>query len=111
MIVRPADLTIVGGVFNCVMHSLVDKQPHSSLSLTTQARSLQNMCQDLGFVDVWRSLHPADKEYTFFSTCYHCQSRLDYFFYPKNRFAFSIILYYTKYFTVRSYQCHYGASI
>ncbi len=83
MIARPADLTIAGGDFNCVMNPLVDRHPHSSASLTAQARSLQNICHDLGFVDVWRTLHPADKEYTFFSTSYHCQSRLDYFFMPK----------------------------
>ncbi len=61
MIARPADLTIVGGDFNCVMNPLVDRHPHSSASLTAQARCLQNICQDLGFVDVWRTLHPADK--------------------------------------------------
>lgn len=80
---RSADLTIVGGDFNCVMNPLVDRHPHSSASLTAQARSLQNICKDLGFVDVWITLHPADKEYTFFSTSYKCQSRLDYLFMPK----------------------------
>lgn len=83
LIARSADLTIVGGDFNCVLNPFVDRHPHSSASLTAQARSLQNICKDLGFVDVCRTLHPADKEYTIFSTTYHCQSRLDYFFMPK----------------------------
>lgn len=57
--------TIVGGDFNCLMNPLMDKFPSGALSLSKQSKL--SLCEDFGYVDVWRSLHPADKEFTFFS--------------------------------------------
>lgn len=38
---------------------------------------------DLGYVDVWRTFHPADKEHTFFFYHHKCYTRIDYFLAPK----------------------------
>ncbi len=47
-----------------------------------QTQALLNICEELGFDDVWRSLHLSNKEYTFFSAPFGCQTRIDYFFLP-----------------------------
>lgn len=56
----------MGGDFNCILNPLIDRLPHKALPLSSQAKSLNSICEDLGFVDVWRTIHPLDKEYTFF---------------------------------------------
>lgn len=78
-----ADTVIVGGDFNCIMNPLIDRFPHSTNAPSRQANALRSICKDFGFEDVWRNLHPANKEYTFFSAPHGCQTRLDYFFLPK----------------------------
>lgn len=81
--VMTAEIVIVGGDFNCILNPLIDRCPHSTKSLTSQAKSLLASCEDLGLVDVWRSFHPAGKEYTFFSAPHGCHTRMDYFFLPR----------------------------
>ncbi len=58
---------IVGGDFNCLMNPLMDRFPLGALSLSKQSKQISGLCEDLGYVDIWRTLHPADKEYSFFS--------------------------------------------
>jgi len=77
-----SDIAIVGGDFNCILNPLIDRLPHKDAPLSTQAKSLSSICEDLGFVDVWRTIHPLDKEYTFFSAPHLCHTRIDYFFIP-----------------------------
>ena len=78
-----ADTVIVGGDFNCMLNPLIDRFPHSAKAPSPQAKALTAICNDLGFDDVWRSLHPANKEYTFFSAPHGCQTRIYYFFRPR----------------------------
>lgn len=75
--------TIVGGDFNCLMNPLMDRFPLGALSLSKLSKQIAGFLEDLGYVDVWRTLHPADKEYTFFSNPHKCYTRIDYFFTPK----------------------------
>lgn len=72
--------TIVGGDFNCLMNPFVDRFPLGALPLSKQSKQIIGLCEDFGYVDVWRTLHPAQKEFTFFSNPY---TRIDYFFAPK----------------------------
>lgn len=60
------DNTNVGGDFNCFMNSLMDRFPLGALSQSKQSKQITGLCEDLGYVDVWRTLHAAAKEYTFF---------------------------------------------
>lgn len=62
-----ANTVIVGGDFNCMFNLLVDRFPHSTLAPSTQAKALHAICKDFGLDDIWRSLHPFNKEFTFFS--------------------------------------------
>lgn len=77
-----SDIAIVGGDFNCILNPLIDRLPHKASPLSPQAKSLNSVCEDLGSVDVWRTIHPSDKEYTFFSAPHMCHIRIDYFFLP-----------------------------
>lgn len=38
----------------------------------------------MGLIDVWRDLHPTDKQFTFYSASQYVYSRLDYFFICKS---------------------------
>lgn len=50
---------------------------------SNRAQALNEMCEEIGLVDVWRALHPRDREYKFFSGVHKTASRIDYFFSPK----------------------------
>lgn len=73
----------MGGNFNCLMNLLSDRFPSAAQFASPRAKHIADLCEELGYVDVWRTLHPADKEYTFFSNPHKCYSRIDYFFTPK----------------------------
>lgn len=75
--------SIVGGDFNCLMNPLMDRFPLGALALSKQSQQITGLCEDLGYVDVYRTLHPASKEFTFFSNPHKCYTRIDYFFAPK----------------------------
>lgn len=76
-----SDISIVGGDFNCILNPLIDKLPHKVSPLSSQAKSLNSICEDLEFVDVWRrTIHPLGKEDTFFSAPHKCHTRIDFFF-------------------------------
>ncbi|KAF7641888.1 hypothetical protein LDENG_00269250 [Lucifuga dentata] len=74
-------MRILAGDFNCVLNDNLDRSS-SVKSNMRSLRTLKNMCQDLGLVDIWRELHPAIKDYTFYSTPHKSYSRLDYVFLP-----------------------------
>lgn len=38
------------------------------------------MLKEIGMIDIWRELHPYDKQFTFFSHPHSAYSRIDYFF-------------------------------
>lgn len=75
---------IIGGDFNCLMNPLMDRSPLGTLALSKQSKQIIGLCEDFGFVDVYRTLHPADKDFTFFSYPHNCYTRIDYFFAPKH---------------------------
>lgn len=77
------DFSIVGGDFNCHLNPLIDKIPAETVAPSKRARALIDICDEFGFVDVWRSVHPDLKEFTFFSSAHRTSSRIDYFFVPK----------------------------
>lgn len=58
---------IVGGDWNCVMNNILDKRPTiTSAKQTPRQRALQQMVDEVDLVDVWRHMHPGEKDYTFF---------------------------------------------
>lgn len=77
-------MLLIGGDFNCVLNPFVDKSPNSNVHPTTMSRTLKNSCEEFGFLDVWRFLHPRDRDYTFYSHPHSLYSRIDYFFLPSS---------------------------
>ena len=77
-------LALVGGDFNCLLNPGVDRHPPRNFSLTNQARALLSTCEEINLVDTWRTLHPSDKEFTFYSPPHKCHTRIDYFFVPQS---------------------------
>lgn len=65
------------------MNPLINSFPLGALSLSKQSKQIICLYKDFGYVDVWRTLHLTDKEFTFFSNFYDCYTRIDYFFPPK----------------------------
>lgn len=74
---------IVGGDLNCLLNPLMDRFPLGALAQSNQSKQISGLCDDFGYVDVYRTLPPADKEFTFFSNPHKCYTRIDYFFGPK----------------------------
>lgn len=74
--------SFVGGDFNCHLNPSLDKFPPSTSPLSRQARILTSLCHDIGYLDVWRELHPSGSEFTFFSAPHKVYTRIDYMFIP-----------------------------
>lgn len=62
-----SDISFVGGDFNCQLNPSLDKLPPGTSPPSKQARVLTSICHDIGYLDVWRALHPTNSEFTFFS--------------------------------------------
>ena len=72
-------MCVCGGDFNVV--------PNHNQDTTSKNRSkkhlsqlLNRACEEMGFFDVWRDLHPLEKDYSHYSATHSVHSRIDYFF-------------------------------
>ena len=75
--------TIIGGDYNQVQDGILDRTS-ATTSIPRDRRAIHLMMRDLGLVDIWRLVHPRDREYTFISGVHKTQSRLDYFLISKD---------------------------
>lgn len=69
---------IVGGDFNCVLDSRLDRSAQSNHSYTS-SMVLNDLMSSMNLVDIWRLGHPTDRDYSFFSQMHKSFSRIDYF--------------------------------
>ena len=74
----PSSAIIIGGDFNCYDNTL-DKFG-GNVSIHKEYEPLKN---DFALVDVWRNLHPASREFTWFNSSRSIGSRLDKFLISK----------------------------
>lgn len=58
---------ILGGDFNLVLNPSMDHSSPKSLLLSKSAVALNQGMKELGLSDTWRSLHPNQKDYSFYS--------------------------------------------
>lgn len=72
-------IILIGGDFNCVLRASVDRLPPDFGPRSRKSLSLCALMEELGLVDVWRRLHPKEKDFTFFSHVHCSHSRLDMF--------------------------------
>ena len=71
---------IIGGDFNVVMNRELDYMGSSNVSKRKFRDSLQDFIDNKDLIDIWRTLHPNKKEFTFKQKTPLVQSRLDYIF-------------------------------
>lgn len=62
-------IILIGGDFNCVLRASIDRLPADFGPRTRKSLILRALMDELGLIDVWRRLHPKEKDFTFFSTC------------------------------------------
>lgn len=74
---------ICGGDWNIYLNPLLDASSKFK-QMQSEAITVKRLLKELGMIDVWRNLHPLDKNYTFFSYSHLMHSRLDYFFMLKS---------------------------
>ena len=72
-------IILIGGDFNCVLRQTVDMLPAGMGSMPKKSITLHAMMDEMGLMDVWRHLHPREKDYTFMSQVHGSHSRLDMF--------------------------------
>ncbi|KAM7369499.1 hypothetical protein PAMP_000739 [Pampus punctatissimus] len=72
-------IILIGGDFNCILRQNVDRLPAGVGPMSKKSITLHAMMDELGLVDVWRHLHPREKDYTFMSHVHGSHSRLDMF--------------------------------
>ena len=72
-------IILIGGDFNCVVRQTMDRLPKEVGPLSKKSTTLLTMVEELGLVDIWRHLHPREKEFTFMSQVHGSYSRLDMF--------------------------------
>lgn len=76
-------MILVGGDFICILKAAVDRLPAHNGPKSKKSRSLNTMIKKLGLVDVWRQLHPQEKDFTFYSHVHRSHSRIDMFLMPR----------------------------
>ena len=81
LMVDSQGLTVCGGDFNIRLNPKLDS---STISTSSQNNSLirkvNSYIEELGIADVWRELHPSNRDYTFYSCPNAVYTRIDYFF-------------------------------
>ncbi len=76
-------ILLVGGDFNCVLNSKLDRSPVIAKPLSKMSKEMLNLMNEMGLVDVWRYIHPKERDFTFLSQVHGSYSRIDYFVYQK----------------------------
>lgn len=82
IVAESAGVLICAGDFNTV----IDKRDTSNnkRTVTPQNKILRKGLDEIGLLDIWRVLHPTERDYTFYSAPHKVYSRIDIFFIPKN---------------------------
>lgn len=71
---------VLGGDFNVPLNPLHDTSAGTSAMPYSVLRAIKTQLKALSLHDSWRTLHPNDKDFTFYSTPHNRYSRLDYLF-------------------------------
>ena len=70
---------IIGGDFNCVLNSTLDRSSARPKALTKSAKVINGFCAQYGLSDIWRFKYPNKKGFSFFSSVHHIYTRIYYF--------------------------------
>ena len=71
-----------GGDFNCILDPKLDRSSHSAYRTSNMSNTLVNNTKDLGLHEIWRAIHPIEKDFSFYSPVHNSYTRIDFFFAP-----------------------------
>lgn len=69
-----------GGDFNCILDANLDRSSTTNYSLSNMSIALAKNTQELGLYETWRTIHPNDRDFSFYSPVHNTYSRIDFFF-------------------------------
>lgn len=69
---------VMGGDFNCILDTLMDKQTSRSTTYSKSSDQIKNAMHDLNLVDIWRLLNRNTRDYSFFSPVHKSYCRIDF---------------------------------
>lgn len=70
---------IIGGDFNCVLSTVLDRSSNKPQPLTKSAKVVNDFIAHNGVSDIWRFKFNNKKIFSFFSNVHHTYTRIDYF--------------------------------
>ena len=70
---------IIGGDFNIVLDTTLDRSAHRRGQVGALSDATKAWLDDIGMVDVWRVMHPTERDYTYYSSSHLTYARLDRF--------------------------------
>ncbi len=77
---------ILGGDFNIVLDSVVDQSRCNYSKPLNSLLTLKGTGKFLGLMDIWRTMQPNERDYTFCSCAHQVYSRIDVFLISKSLF-------------------------
>lgn len=72
--------SVARGDLNCILDPCIDTLPGENINPTKQAGTTTDTCEGLGYVDLWQTINPNNKEFTFYSETHKSSSKIDYLF-------------------------------
>lgn len=70
---------VVGGDFNLTLDQKLDRSSDKKAPKTKSADTINTFMKDYGLNEIWRTTHPNDREYSFYSPVHNSYTRIDYF--------------------------------
>lgn len=72
-------IVIVGGDFNFVMDSAIDTTTPTTAQGSKDKKKFKELLTKCQLVDIWRLMHPIEKNYTYYSNVHGSYHRIDFF--------------------------------
>ena len=70
---------IIGGDFNTVLDTYLDRSSMSKVQRNTSSEFLNTFINNANILDIWRTTNPSGRDYSFYSPVHNSYSRIDYF--------------------------------
>lgn len=80
----PRGILILGGDFNIPLNPILDTSNGTSTLPYRSLKQIKLQLQGLMLHDVWRTLNPQEKYFTYFSPLHQKYSKIDYFFFSQS---------------------------
>lgn len=70
---------IIGGDFNTVLDTYLDRSSTKRLPRNASSEFLNMFINNTNILDIWRAMNPTGRDYSFYSPVHNSYSRIDYF--------------------------------